>query len=99
MSLEVAKVVVSFFELAEEDPRVRPGHLGLYIALLAECIRGGGANPFPISRPKIMRLAKINSRSTYTLIMRDLMQFGFIRYLPAQNGLSLSYVFLKKLEN
>ncbi|OLY94213.1 hypothetical protein SAMN05444008_105219 [Cnuella takakiae] len=99
MQVEAAKVVVSFFELAEEDPRVRPGHLGLYMALLTACIKAGGANPFSISRSRIMRQAKMSSRSTYNQTMRDLMQFGFIRYLPAQNGLSLSYVFLRKLDS
>jgi len=98
MQVEAAKVVVSFFELAEEDPRVKPGHLGLYTALLAACIRAGSTNPFSISRSSIMRQAKMSSRSTYNQMMRDLMQFGFIRYLPAQNGLSLSIVLLRKLE-
>jgi len=99
MKLEADKVVISFVELAEEDPRVRPCHLGLYAVLLSQCLKGGGANPFPIRRDQIMRMAKFSSRSTYNQAMGDLARFGFIRYLPARSAVSSSQVFLKKLDN
>jgi hypothetical protein len=99
MKVEADKVVVSFFELAEEDPRIRSCHLGLYTALLSECLRCGGANPFSFSRARIMKMAKINSRSTYSVAMGDLVSFGFIKYLPSKNSLTASQVFLRKLDS
>ena len=98
MKVEADKIIVSFFELVEENPIVRTRHLGLYIALLSECIRYGGANPFTFSRARIMKMAKISSRSTFNQTMSDLVKFGFIRYMPCRNSLSSNLVFFKKLD-
>ena len=87
----------AFYELVLEDPRIGPAHISLYIALLHLYGLGAGKNPLPIQRRQIMPLAKISSRSTYYKCIRDLHDFGYIKYRPSCDLEEGSAIFMKKL--
>lgn len=95
MVVAAKDMLCDFFDVIKDDPRIGMGHVSLYAALLAHCIKSSGQNPVAVSRQKIMRSAKLYSRHTYNQIINDLRAFGYIRYVPAQNIHVHSLVYFK----
>jgi hypothetical protein len=65
------------------DERISYPHIVLYMALFQCWNENEFINPILISRTKIMKLSKINSKSTYHKYMKDLTDFGYINYFPS----------------
>lgn len=95
MDVAAKDMLYNFFDAIKDDPRIGMGHVSLYTALLAHCIKNSGQNPVALSRQIIMRSAKLCSRHTYNQLINDLMAFGYIRYVPAQDLHVNSFVFFK----
>jgi hypothetical protein len=75
------------------DKRLMATHASLFTALFIQWQRNGFGNPFPATRRELMTHSKIASPATYHKCMRELDDFGYIRYqtlLPSQKG-SLVY--------
>lgn len=72
-----------FLEVAGEDPRIRPVHICLYVALLDQWSRSGGLTSLPVRRETLMRTAHISARGTYHRALRELHEYGYIRYTPS----------------
>ncbi len=77
--------LLGFFHKIEADAKINPTQICVYIALLSECTRHQGVNPFPIQRSRIMNMSKISSRSTFSKSMKELHRSGYIKYVPSQN--------------
>lgn len=86
-----------FFEAISEDARIRPTHISLYVALLQQCCSEGGKNPVVITRRALMSRAKISSRQTYNQGLRELHDYGYVRYVPSCHPLLGSLVYLRPL--
>jgi hypothetical protein len=97
--MQIVTPFVSFYATIESDVRIGTSHISLYMALLHQYNLFGDSNSVEILRDDIMRLAKIYSRKTYHRCIRDLHEFGYIKYHPAINASVISKVILNCCEN
>ncbi|HEY4196616.1 MAG TPA: hypothetical protein VGM63_13825, partial [Mucilaginibacter sp.] len=72
-----------FFARIQNDKRVGPLHVSLYMALFQHWNHHRFETVFPVCRPVIMRLSKIGSKNTYYKCMKELHYAGYIRYYPS----------------
>ena len=86
-----------FFDVIQEDSRIAPTHISLYMALLDKWGRREGVNSVLFRRSEIMSAAKILSRQTYYQRIHDLRNFGYIKYAPALSPFDCSSVSLRLL--
>jgi len=81
--MEMLKPLSDFFAAIEKDGRVGIAHIGVYAALL-QCWKGKDfAVPLVVFSHEIMQLAKIGSRDTYFRCVKELSEYGYIRYVPS----------------
>lgn len=67
------------------DERLGAVHISLYMALYQEWNSSRFAAKFYINRHGLMLASKIGSRTTYHKCLRELEQWGYIRYYPSMN--------------
>lgn len=65
-----------------KDQRLLATHISLYTALFICWQRQGFAQPFAVCRRELMGFSKIASVATYHKCIRELDEFGYIRYQP-----------------
>ena len=73
------------FRLFEQDSRLNPTHISMYMALFQEWNRNRFPETFYIDRGDIMQLAKIGSKATYHRCLKDLDTWGYVQYMPSHN--------------
>lgn len=73
------------FENMDNHHQLTPYHISLYLALFRIWNQNYFNNPISVAREELMRMAKIGSITTYTRSLKDLHQFGFIKYEPSKN--------------
>lgn len=78
--MEVLKPLSDFFNAIENDYRISITHIGIYVALLQFRAGKGFINPIRAYRYEIMDIAKISSPKTYYKCMRELSEYGYIKY-------------------
>lgn len=71
-----------FYQKACADQRIGPTHISLYLALLHEA---GHLLPIPfyLRRKRVMEKSKICSSVTLNRCLRDLHDYGYIKYRPS----------------
>lgn len=74
----------AFFRLVRQDDRLRANHISLYLALFQIWNQHRFQNPFPVVRAEVLNLCRIGSKNTYIRCLRDMQDFGFIIYHPAE---------------
>ena len=72
-----------FFSAIENDPRISITHIGIYDAILQYWMEHQFANPMQVYSYQIMPIAKISASNTYHKAVRQLNEYGYIRYLPS----------------
>jgi hypothetical protein len=80
-------ILKAFFAIADNDVRLSATHLGVYFVLYKLWVVQGCKDFVRITRKRVMQQAKIRSTATYTRLMHDLDQFGYIRYMPSYHPL------------
>lgn len=95
--MEEIKELTSFFSAIKNDNRIGATHISLYIALFQFYNTNRLSNPIQITRTAVMEVAKISGLATYHKCMKDLVEYGYINYLPSQNPLIKSVVYLLKI--
>ena len=83
-----------FFAAIAEDPRISTAHISLYMALLKLWSEHGFQNPIRVYSAEVMSLCKISGIATYHKRIRELHEFGYIRYVPSYYRCLRSSVFL-----
>lgn len=78
--MEVLKPLSDFFKAIQDDYRISITHIGIYVALLQFRAGKGFINPIRAYRYEIMDIAKISSPKTYYKCMRELSEYGYIKY-------------------
>ncbi|HAD97729.1 MAG TPA: transcriptional regulator [Cryomorphaceae bacterium] len=68
-----------------EDQRLSPHHISLYLALFQMWNLNHFRSPVSVSRSELKLLSKIGSNNTYSKCLRNLDEFGYIRYSPSTN--------------
>ncbi|WP_106524043.1 hypothetical protein [Taibaiella chishuiensis] len=92
--MEALKVLNDFLRAIKDDSRVDPILVSVFIALFQTWLEEGCKNPFVISCPDIMPLAKISGKATYHRAMSALSSYGYIRYEPSKSNKKRSIVYL-----
>jgi hypothetical protein len=72
-----------FFAAASNDKRLSLTHLCIYIALFQCWNKNHFQNPVNIKRSEIMRLSKVNAKTTYHKCIKELQLAGYIKYEPS----------------
>ncbi len=81
--MEQLKPLSEFFTAIENDPRISITHIGIYAALLQYWKDHDYNNPMEAFSHEIMQLAKISTRATYNKVIKDLSEYGYIKYEPS----------------
>jgi hypothetical protein len=92
-------VLSAFYDAIANDARISPAHISLYMALFQRWRLSGFQNPVAFTSREIMPLAKIDSRATYHKCLHDLVDCGYIQYVPSCNPLLKSLAYLKPIRN
>jgi hypothetical protein len=88
--------LADFYDATAEDVRIGVSHICLYMALLHEWNMASLQNPIHIKRISLMKNARI-SRKTYNKCMKELQEYGYIKYEPSSNPYEKSRVYLNRL--
>jgi hypothetical protein len=75
------------------DRRLMATHIGLFTALFVQWQRNDFKSPFPITRKELMAYSKIASVATYHKCIRELDEYGYIRYQPSFDPIKGSLVY------
>jgi len=78
-----SEALSNFFEAISQDGRISITHIGIYAALLQYRLINGFTNPIQVFSRQIMELAKISAPITYHRCIRELSDYGYIRYAPS----------------
>jgi hypothetical protein len=65
------------------DSRILATHVSLFTGLFVCWQRSGFQNPFSVNRKTLMAYSRIASIATYHKCIRELDEFGYIRYQPS----------------
>lgn len=77
--------VIGLIHRLASDPRINVWHIGLLLAIADISYHNGGRNPVTITRKLVMRLSHIRSLATYHKCIRQLEEYGYIKYRPSYN--------------
>lgn len=94
MTTETLKPLSDFFEAIKKDGRISITHIGIYAALLQYWKEGNFCNPMTAFSHDIMVIAKVSSSATYHKCIRELNEFGYIRYEPSFSRNSGSNIYI-----
>lgn len=72
-----------FYDAILQDNRINARHISLYMALFECWNKNDFRNPIHFKRNVIMPIAKISGIATYHRCIKDLHDFGYIKYLPS----------------
>jgi hypothetical protein len=73
------------FEKMNRDDRLTSYHISLYMSIFQLWNMNRFKNPVTIDRGELMELSRIGGRNTYARCMKELDQWGYIRYSPSGN--------------
>ena len=72
-----------FYRLLDEDPRIKPLHISLYMALFQAWNHNFFTHSFIMGRTRLMQVSRIGSKTTFSKVLRELHDFGYIIYEPS----------------
>lgn len=88
-----------FMNMVREDPRIGPSHISLFMAILIAYRSQEYRMPVSVYSRDLMKQAKISASGTYHRCMRDLKEYGYIKYVPSYNPILGSLIYLLKFES
>jgi hypothetical protein len=97
MDLELRRHVEGFYETIMTDQRITPMHISLYMALFYHFLSEEMKSPIVVKRQQLMQEAKISARTSYNKCIRELHDYGYIRYLPSYSFYLGNLVYINKL--
>ena len=83
----------AFSQLSNDD-RVTVWHMSVYMAIFFMSRSNGYNNPVLVTRREIMSLAHIGSIATYHKCIKQLTEFGYLKYLPSYDPSLGSQIYL-----
>ena len=89
----IRQLTAALIKFAEDD-RLNPTHVSLYLALFQNWNLSRFKNPVSISRADAMQLSKIGSKATYHKCIKDLHNWGYLKYMPSHNPYKGSQVYM-----
>ena len=73
----------SLVKRMEKDNRLLPTHLSLFTGLFVCWQRSDFTSPFSVTRKTLMAFSKVASIATYHKCIKELDEYGYIRYEPS----------------
>lgn len=77
----------SAFDQIEKDNRLNPSHISVYVVLLNIWHKKQFQTPMNITRKEILLAGKVKSKATYHKCMKELHEYGYIKYIPSYDPL------------
>ena len=74
-----------FFRKLEQDERMSAYHISLYLSCFQLWNLNRFKDSFQVSRMEMMRLARIGSVNTYAKCIKELHEWGYVRYSASSN--------------
>lgn len=93
MSLDLNVYKTLLFALSK-DERVTVWHMATLFGIIQLSKENELTAPIYISRKKVMELSHINNFVTYNKCIKELQQFGYIKYFPSYHPAYGSKVYL-----
>jgi hypothetical protein len=90
--MNITQIIISFLNAAQDDPRIKPLHITLFLALCWGGTAETNSKMLTIFRKDMMPLARIASTATYHKYLKELVAFGYVYYQPSYNYYSGSKV-------
>ena len=90
------KEINNFFTAIEEDNRISPVHISLFMAIMQHWNTNDNDKKTPVCvfSKDLMRLAKISGVATYHRSIKELHEYGYIKYEPSYNHSVGSLIFI-----
>lgn len=85
----------SVLKKMQEDARLGPAHVSLYMAVVLMGVEQGAADGVAVRARMLMPPAKIGGLATYHRVMRQLNDYGYVRYVPSNDKRVGSRVWVK----
>lgn len=95
--MELAEYITGFMEMVADDPRIGPCHISLFLAILHFYQMQNCHNPVSVFSGELRKQAKIGSMRVYFNCMKNLREWGYVKYLPSYNPAKASSIFLVKV--
>lgn len=86
------KHLKGFYQRMEDDEKITPHHISLYMALFQFWNNARFRDQFDINRQELMGMSRIGSPHTYARCMKELNDWGYIEYSASSNRYSVSKV-------
>jgi hypothetical protein len=96
--VEALDTLLSFMEAVGQDPRIAPVHVSVYLALLHTWDVQGRVEPVLFKARKLMPAAKVRGRALFYRTIRQLSEYGYIRYEPSFKPEEPSRVWLEGID-
>lgn len=94
--MDLQGYITGFMEVIAEDPRISPRHISLFLAILHFYHVQNSGNPVRVFSRELQKQAKIGSVRNYYACMKDLREFGYIKYVPSFSPFVASSIYLVK---
>lgn len=88
----------SFLTVVEADTRISAAHISLYVSLWKKWKDSGHDGPLSFFRQDIINLCKISGGNTYHKVLRQLHEYGYVKYVPSYNHFLGSMVYFNSFE-
>ena len=83
-----------FFTAIREDNRINPVHISLFMAIVQHWNNNNCKSPVCVFSKDLMQLAKISGVATYHKSIRELDEYGYIKYKPSYDHFSGSLIYI-----
>jgi hypothetical protein len=81
--MQSEKPLLHFFASISNDYRISSTHICVFAALLYYRAVRGFSNPVFAYSADIMSIAKLSAPKTYRKCIKDLSEYGYLRYVPS----------------
>ena len=93
MMVKVMSELGHVYKTVRNDNRVGPIHMSLLMAIIYYWQKNDCNNPVCVFSRELMELSKITGVSTYYKMIRELHEYGYIKYEPSKNHFAGSLIF------
>lgn len=90
---EGLELMNNFLKLAKEDPRISSSHINLYVSLVYHRKKMDFKSSVSFFRRELIPLCKISGSATFHRSIKELHEYGYIKYTPSYSHLIPSKVF------
>lgn len=92
--MSATELLTGFMIRVKDDPRISTAHISLYMSLLTLWVERSCTHPFSLFSYEVTPYCKISGPATYHKCIRQLAEYGYIKYVPSHNNLLGSLVYL-----